>query len=79
LKLLGSGALLIVADPNKVRDLVYALKEMEIEATIIGEILPDLGERILLRRDGSRVTLEAVKQDHLYKILDKHRVSEKST
>lgn len=79
LKLLGSGALLIVADPNKVRDLVYALKEMKIEATVIGEILSDVRERILLRRDGSRVTLEAVKQDHLYKILDKHGLSKKST
>jgi len=72
LKLLGSGALLIASEPGKADEIVSALNEIGVEASVIGEIKPREEGRVLVRRDGSRATIEAVDQDHLYKVLDEY-------
>ena len=72
LKLMGSGALLIVVEPGRSGEMISSLLEMGVEASLIGEIRP-LGEgRVLVREDGSREAIEAVDQDEVYRILDKH-------
>lgn len=72
LKLLGSGALLIAAEREKADEIVSALIRMGVEASVIGEITPMQGGRVLVRDDGGRVAIEAVDQDHLYKVLDEY-------
>jgi hydrogenase maturation factor len=63
LKLMGSGALLIVVE------LEYAGDEMGIEATVIGTIRPVEEGRVLVKKDGGRIDIEAVDQDEVYRIL----------
>jgi len=77
LKVLGSGALLMTVDPGKSGEIVAALKEIGVEASVIGEIKPMEEGRVLVGRDGSRVDIEAVEQDHLYKVLDQYGMGEK--
>jgi len=72
LKLLGSGALLMAAEPRKAGEIVAALKDLGVEASVIGEIKHRQEGRILVMRDGSRTVIEAVDQDHLYKVLDEY-------
>jgi len=72
LKLLGSGALLIVAEPGKVDEIVSALVGIGVEASVIGEIKLRQEGRFLVGRDGSRTPIEAVDQDPLYKVLDEY-------
>ena len=72
LKLLGSGALLIAAEPEKADEIVSALRGIDVEASIIGEIKPLQEGRVLVRRDGGRAAIEAVDQDHLYRVLDEY-------
>lgn len=72
LKLLGSGSLLISADPELADVIVSALKGIGIGSTIIGEVKPSSGGRVLIRGDGERVAIEAVDQDHLYSVLDEY-------
>ena len=74
LKLLGSGALLIVAEQGRADEIVSALKGIGVEASIIGAITRRHEGRVLIRDDGSRVTVEAVDQDHLYRVLDEYGV-----
>lgn len=72
LKLLGSGALLMTVEPAKKSEIVAGLEEIGVQVSVIGEIKPKQEGRILIKRDGSRATIEAVDQDHLYKILDEY-------
>lgn len=72
LKLLGSGALLITAEAGKAGEIVSALRGIGVEASVIGEVKPRREGRILVRRDGSRYAIDAVDQDHLYKVLDEY-------
>ncbi|UCH57690.1 MAG: AIR synthase family protein [Candidatus Bathyarchaeota archaeon] len=72
LKLLGSGSLLIVVEPHRAGRLLSALQDMRVEASLIGEILPLEKGRVLVNRDGSRVPLEAVEQDEVYRLLDQY-------
>lgn len=72
MRLLGSGALLIAAEPGKVGEIVSALRGIGVEASVIGEITPREEGRVLVGRGGSRATIEAVEQDHLYRVLDEY-------
>ena len=72
LKLLGSGALLIAAEPEKADEIVSALRRIDVEASIIGEIKPLREGRVLVGKDGGRAAIEAVDQDHLYRVLDEY-------
>jgi hydrogenase maturation factor len=75
LKLMGSGALLIVIEPEKVDELVSALCEIGVEASHIGEIKNLRDGRVLVKPDGSRVEIQAVDQDEVYRVLDEYGFS----
>lgn len=76
LKLMGSGALLIVLERRKVEKLLSLLSEIEVEASVIGEIKHPEEGRVLVKADGSRVELEAVDQDEVYRVLDEYGYTE---
>jgi hydrogenase maturation factor len=76
LKVMGSGALLIVIEREKEDKLLSSLSEIDVEASVIGVIkYPEEG-RILVRPDGSREEIEAVDQDEVYRILEEYRFTE---
>ncbi len=72
LKLLGSGALLISAEPGKVDDMISAIGDLGVRAAVIGEVKERGEGRILVRKDGGRTMIESVEQDHLYMVLDRY-------
>lgn len=76
LKLMGSGALLIVSEPATANGIISSLKEIGIEASAIGEIVPKVEGRIMIKTDGSRTSIEAVDQDEVYRILDKYGIGD---
>ena len=72
LKLLGSGALLIVMEAEKVEEMVSAFEDAGVEASVIGKILPVGEGRILVKEDGAQVAIEAIDQDEVYRLLEKY-------
>jgi len=72
LKLMGSGALLIVVEPESSGEMISSLLEMGVEASLIGEVRPLEEGRTLVKEDRSRVSIEAVDQDEVYRILEKY-------
>lgn len=70
LKLLGSGSLLIVVEPERELHVLQALSEIGIEASIIGSITPPREGRYLIKVDGTKEQVMAIDQDELYRILD---------
>ncbi len=72
LKLMGSGALLIVLERMKVEKLLSLLSEIDVEASVIGEIKNTEEGRVLVKADGSRVELAAVDQDEVYRVLEEY-------
>ena len=72
LKLMGSGALLIVLERMKVEKLLSLLSEIDVEASVIGEIKNTEEGRVLVKADGSRMELEAVDQDEVYRVLEEY-------
>lgn len=69
LKLLGSGSLLITAEPTKAEEIVKSLLELGVAASIIGEVVSTSEGRFLLR-EGEAEPIEAVDQDEIYRILE---------
>lgn len=72
LKLLGSGALLISAEPSRAMGIISSVEELGIKATVIGRAKERDEGRILVRRGGGEAAIEAVEQDHLYMVLDRY-------
>ena len=72
LKLMGSGALLIVLERRKVEKLLSSLSEIDVEASVIGEIKNTEEGRVLVKADGSRMELAAVDQDEVYRVLEEY-------
>jgi len=70
LKLLGSGALLITAQPGEAEKIMEALTKEGIKASVIGEVTPLSEGRLLVDEKGSHESIEAVDQDEIYRILD---------
>jgi hydrogenase expression/formation protein HypE len=70
LKLLASGALLIVSEPGKAVEIVSALSEVGVEASVIGEVRSREEGRFLVSGDGERIPIEAIGQDELYRVID---------
>jgi hydrogenase maturation factor len=60
---IAEGSLLIAGESEHSSGIIEKLKEVEIEASIIGTVLEDPEERILKRRDGSTVQLHIPAQD----------------
>jgi hydrogenase maturation factor len=65
-QLIGSGALLIAAEPEGERKIVDALSQERIYAEVIGEFNPNPNKRILLHKDGSAEMLPRPTSDHLW-------------
>jgi len=70
LQLIGSGALLISAGSSSARKIVGNLTTRGIRADVIGELLEDTGQRLLVRADGSVVDLVRPLSDHLWLALE---------
>jgi hydrogenase maturation factor len=70
LRLLGSGALLITAQPDEADKIMEALKEEGIMASVIGEVTPLPEGRVLVDESGNHAPIEAVEQDEIYRILN---------
>jgi hydrogenase expression/formation protein HypE len=70
LRLLGSGALLITAQPDEAEKIMEALAEEGIRASVIGEVTPLSEGRLLVDEEGSHEPIEAVEQDEIYRVLD---------
>jgi len=68
LKLLSSGSLLIVIDPDKSSELVRSLASISIPANVIGEITSKT--RIVVGVDGSESVVTDVEQDELFRVLE---------
>ena len=71
LKLLNSGGLLIVVDPTKSEDILSALEDIGVHARLIGKVKTLNQGRKLLQKGGFQ-PIKSVKQDELYRILDKY-------
>jgi hydrogenase maturation factor len=72
LKILGSGALLIVTKSNTVHKLTSSLQKEGILASVIGDITPLKNGRNIIQADGSSTELVPPEQDHVYKVLDEY-------
>lgn len=70
LKLLSSGSLLIAADPDRSTDVIEAMREVGVEAGVIGEMLSEGCERLMVNGDGSVSRVEPVDQDELFRVLE---------
>ena len=68
LRLLSSGSLLIIINPEKSIKLVGALNDEGIPAQVIGEITSNSG--IVVGLDGSETSVSDVKQDELFRVLE---------
>jgi len=71
LQLISSGTLLIAAKEDQTEKIVDVLKENGIKASVIGEILKNSQERVLIHRNGSRIELMRPISDHLWLALKK--------
>lgn len=69
LQLIGSGALLIAAEPEAADKIVESLGRQHIYAEIIGEFNPNPNKRILMHRDDSAEMLPRPVSDHLWAAL----------
>jgi len=67
LRLLSSGSLMIVVDPEKSDELINLLISRNILSKIIGEVTPD--SKVLVRSDGSEEYVDDVVQDELFRVL----------
>lgn len=68
LRLLSSGSLLIVSDPDLSSELIRLLKSSDIQAMIIGEITSE--SYVVVHRNGSVEVVQDVVQDELFRILE---------
>jgi hydrogenase maturation factor len=70
LKLLSSGSLLIVSNPEKTNKIIRILSELKILAGVIGKITPESESRMIIHKDGVTRVVKTIEQDELYRILD---------
>lgn len=71
LKLISSGALLIVASPEKADGIVKRLEKENVKAVIIGETLSDITHRTIVRRSDVEETLPMPLSDELWRALER--------
>jgi hydrogenase maturation factor len=71
LQLISSGTLLIVAKETNASKIIKKLRDREIRASLIGEILENPMERILVGKDCSKRELVRPISDHLWLALEK--------
>lgn len=71
LQLIGSGALLIAAQPEKIEAIIENLKKQKIQAAVIGEFLADKNQRLITMPNGKTETLPRPASDHLWRALSR--------
>ncbi|MDH5375832.1 MAG: AIR synthase family protein [Candidatus Bathyarchaeota archaeon] len=71
LQLISSGTLLIAAKEDQTEKIVDVLKENGIDASVVGVILKNSQERVLIHRNGSRTRFMRPLCDHLWLALKK--------
>jgi hydrogenase expression/formation protein HypE len=69
LQLIGSGALLISAEPKRASHIIKNLKRERIQASIIGEFTENAEQRVLMQKDGNEKALPRPLSDHLWTAL----------
>jgi hydrogenase expression/formation protein HypE len=69
IQLIGSGALLIAAEPEKVDAIIENLKQKQVQAAVIGEFTPNKTKRTLISEAGKEQSLPRPASDHLWKAL----------
>lgn len=69
LKTIGSGALVIVAHSEKAGEIVAALREKEIRASVVGEIVDKSKGSYILRKDGTKLDLAKPVKEELWRAL----------
>jgi len=74
LKLVGSGSLLVVVDRRGSERVVSQLRRENIDAAVIGEVLPDRAKRILVSRNGREKDLPLPRADDLWAALRRKRL-----
>ena len=72
IQLIGSGALLIAAHPNKAQTIIENLNQQQIQAAIIGEFLPEKSQRTITLSNGKTETLPRPSSDHLWQALTRN-------
>lgn len=71
LQLIGSGSLLISAEPERADEIVENTTAAGIKASVIGKFSRDARDRVLIRKDGSETNLIRPTSDHLWLALEK--------
>jgi hydrogenase expression/formation protein HypE len=71
LQLIGSGALLISAEAKSAEEIIKSLEEQQIQASIIGDLLENADERLLVRKNRKVQALPRPSSDHLWTALMK--------
>jgi hydrogenase expression/formation protein HypE len=71
LQLIGSGALLIAAEPANATKIVTNLKNQKIQAAIIGEFLSEKNQRLLSKKGNKVEPLPRPTSDHLWQALSR--------
>ena len=71
LQLIGSGALLISAEAKSAQEIIKSLGEQRIQASIIGDLLGNADERLLVRKNRRVQALPRPSSDHLWTALMK--------
>ncbi len=69
LQLIGSGALLIAADPSKSGEIIENLQDEHVFASEIGEFGGNVNKRLLMQKDGNARELPRPVSDHLWQAL----------
>ena len=71
LQLIGSGALLIAAQPQKATAIIENLGKQQIPAAVIGEFQADKTQRLITMPNGKTQTLPRPTSDHLWQALSR--------
>lgn len=70
LRLISSGAMLIMAAPDKKDEILEKLADVGVEASEIGRILPP-DEGLYLLRDGKTIEIQPPEADELYRVINR--------
>ena len=71
LQLIGSGALLISSEEKSTEKIITSLLQKQIHASVIGEFLEDMGQRLLIGKSGEKKDLQRPVSDHLWAALSR--------
>lgn len=76
---LGSGALLIAAEPSRAKEITESLNQMGIEASVIGQFRSKEDGYWIKEKNGKRTALVPPEQDEIYRVLSRYQASHPQT